>query len=126
MKQTRVHVVVADDHPAYRAAVVRALDASGSVIVVGEAQDGVSALQLIKAHRPDVALVDFRMPGMDGAQVAAAARRDGLPTRVLVLSADDESAIADQAVRAGAAGFLSKEASRTEIVNTVLGLRSSL
>ena len=120
MTRARVRVVVADDHPAYRAAVVHALRASSSVTVVGEAQDGLSALQLITAHRPQVALIDLRMPGMDGAQVASAARSAGLPTRVLVLSADDESAIADRAVRAGAAGFLSKEASRTDIVNAVL------
>jgi two-component system, NarL family, nitrate/nitrite response regulator NarL len=116
----KVRVVVADDHPVYREGVVRALNASGSVQVVGEAEDGATALQLIKADRPDVALLDFRMPGMDGSQVAAAIQRDELPTRVLLLSAHDESAIVYEALQHGAAGFLPKESTRTEIVDAVV------
>lgn len=116
----KVRVVVADDHPLFRDGVVRALTASGSVEVVGEAEDGMTALQLIKEHQPDVALLDYRMPGMDGAQVAAAVRRDELPTRVLLVSAHDESAIVYQALQEGAAGFLPKESTRSEIVNAVL------
>jgi two-component system, NarL family, nitrate/nitrite response regulator NarL len=116
----KVRVVVADDHPLFREGVVRALSASGSVEVVGEADDGATAFQLIKSHRPQVALLDFRMPGMDGAQVAAAVVRDELPTRVLLLSAHDESAIVYEALQQGAAGYLPKESTRTEIVDAVL------
>ena len=116
----KVRVVVADDHPLVREGVVRALTASGSVDVVGEAEDGTTALEMIRTQRPDVALLDFRMPGLDGAQVVTAVRRDELPTRVLILSAHDESAIVYQALQEGAAGFLPKESERTEIVNAVL------
>ncbi|GBG40177.1 putative transcriptional regulatory protein NarL [Mycobacterium montefiorense] len=99
---------------------VRALALSGEVNVVGEADDGTQALELIKEHLPDVALLDFRMPGMDGAQVAAAVRSNDLPTRVLLLSAHDEAAIVYQALQQGAAGFLLKDSTRTEIVKAVL------
>ncbi|MFZ0832981.1 MAG: response regulator transcription factor [Mycobacterium sp.] len=116
----RVRVVVGDDHPLFREGVMRALTASGSVDVVGEAGDGTSALELIRTQRPDVALLDFRMPGLDGAQIATAVRRDELPTRVLILSAHDESAIVFQALQEGAAGFLPKESNRAEIVDAVL------
>ena len=116
----KVRVVVGDDHPLFREGVVRALALSGEVNVVGEADDGTQALELIKEHRPDVALLDFRMPGMDGAQVAAAVRSNELPTRVLLLSAHDESAIVYQALQQGAAGFLLKDSTRTEIVKAVL------
>jgi two-component system nitrate/nitrite response regulator NarL len=116
----RVRVVVGDDHPLFREGVVRALSSSGSVDVIGEADDGTTALELIKNHRPDVALLDYRMPGMNGAEVAAAARRDELPTRVLLISAHNEAAIVYQALQQGAAGFLPKESTRTEIVNAVL------
>ena len=112
---TKVRVVVGDDHPLFREGVVRALTASGSVDIVGEAADGTSALKLIRTQRPDVALLDFRMPGLDGAQVATAVRRDELPTRVLILSAHDESAIVFQALQEGAAstaGCSSNVASR--------------
>ncbi len=116
----KVRVVVGDDHPLFREGVVRALTASGWVDVVGEAEDGTTALELIRTQQPDVALLDFRMPGLDGAQVATAVTRDELPTRVLILSAHDESAIVFQALQEGAAGFLPKESDRTEIVNAVL------
>jgi two-component system nitrate/nitrite response regulator NarL len=116
----KVRVVVADDHPLFREGVVRALSSSGEVNVVGEADDGTSALALIKDLRPDVALLDYRMPGMDGAEVAAAVRSSELPTRVLLLSAHDESAIVYQALQQGAAGFLLKDSTRTEIVKAVL------
>lgn len=120
----KVRVVVGDDHPLFREGVVRALALSGEVNVVGEADDGLQALELIKTHRPDVALLDFRMPGMDGAQVAAAVRSNELPTRVLLLSAHDEAAIVYQALQQGAAGFLLKDSTRTEIVKAVLDCAS--
>ncbi|WP_198049001.1 response regulator [Mycobacterium triplex] len=120
----KVRVVVGDDHPLFREGVVRALALSGEVNVVGEADDGTQALELIKEHRPDVALLDFRMPGMDGAQVAAAVRSNELPTRVLLLSAHDEAAIVYQALQQGAAGFLLKDSTRTEIVKAVLDCAS--
>ena len=85
-----------------------------------EAEDGVAALALIREHGPRVALLDYRMPGLDGAQVAAAVRRDQLPTRVLLISAHDESAIVYNALQEGAAGFISKESSRSELVAAVL------
>lgn len=116
----KVRVVVGDDHPMFRDGVVRALTASGSVNVVAEADDGLAALEAIRTHLPQVALLDYRMPGMDGAEVAAAVKRDELPTRVLLLSAHDESAIVYKALQEGAAGFLPKESSRSELVTAVL------
>lgn len=115
-----VRVFVGDDHPLFREGVVRALTASGQITVVAEAENGTGALELIREHRPDVALVDYRMPELDGTQVAAAVRRDELPTRVLLLSAHDDAAIVYRALEEGAAGFLSKESTRTELVGAVL------
>lgn len=120
MTSEKVRVVVGDDHPLFRDGVVRALVSSGAVDVVAEADDGTSALACIREHLPQVALLDYRMPGLDGAEVAAAVVRDGLATRVLLLSAHDESAIVYKALQDGAAGFLSKEFTRTELVNAVL------
>ena len=115
-----VRVVVGDDHPLFREGVVRALSASGSIEVVGEADDGEAALKLIQEHVPQVALLDFRMPLLDGTQVAAAVSKAGLATRVLLLSAHNEPAIVYHALQEGASGFLPKESSRSEIVNGVL------
>jgi two-component system, NarL family, nitrate/nitrite response regulator NarL len=116
----KVRVVVGDDHPLFRDGVVRALTSSGSIEVVAEAVDGLTALEAIRAHSPQVALLDYRMPGMDGAEVAAAVQRDELPTRVLLVSAHDESAIVYKALQEGAAGFLPKESTRSELINAVL------
>ncbi|MGE0217851.1 response regulator [Mycolicibacterium sp.] len=116
----KVRVVVGDDHPMFRDGVVRALQSSGSIDVVAEADDGPSALAAIREHLPRVALLDYRMPGMDGAAVAAAVQRDELPTRVLLISAHDESAIVYRALQDGAAGFLPKESTRSELVAAIL------
>ncbi|STZ60133.1 response regulator containing a CheY-like receiver domain and an HTH DNA-binding domain [Mycolicibacterium tokaiense] len=120
MPTDRVRVVVGDDHPLFRDGLVRALSSSDTIEVVAEAPDGVAALTAIRDHRPDVALLDHQMPGLDGAEVAAAVTRDALPTRVLLVSAHDDPAVVYHALQQGAAGFLPKESTRAEIVSAVL------
>jgi len=116
----RVTVLVADDHPLYREGVVRALSASGQVDIVGEAEDGRAALEQIQAQLPDVALLDYKLPELDGVAVTNAVVRDQLPKRVLLVSAFTDSGIVYQALETGAAGFVSKEARREQIVDAVL------
>jgi two-component system, NarL family, nitrate/nitrite response regulator NarL len=116
----RVRVIVADDHPLYREGVVRALLASGQVEIVAEADDGRSALDDIREHRPDVALLDYKLPELDGVAVTNAVVREQLPTRILLVSAYTDSGVVYKALETGAAGFLSKEARREEIVDGVL------
>jgi two-component system nitrate/nitrite response regulator NarL len=117
---TKVRVLVADDHPLYREGVVRALVGSGRIEVVAEADTGTAALAGIRAHKPDVALVDYKLPGLDGVAVTHAVTRDGLATRVLLLSAFTDSGLVYKALQTGAAGYLPKEARREEIVDSVL------
>lgn len=116
----KVRVVVADDHPLYREGVVRALKASGQIEVVAEAEDGRSALAALQEHRPQVAVLDYKLPGLDGLAVTHAVVRDGLATRVLLLSALTDGGIVYKALETGAAGYLAKEARREEIVDAVL------
>jgi len=120
MTAKKITVVVADDHPLYRDGVVRALSASGQVDVVAEAGDGRSALAAIREHLPEVALVDYRLPDLDGVAIVHAVNRDGLATRVLLVSAFTDSGLVYKAVETGAAGFLPKEARREQIVDAVL------
>jgi two-component system nitrate/nitrite response regulator NarL len=119
-KPQRVTVVVADDHPLYREGVVRALSASGPVDVVAEAEDGRDALEKIRERQPDVALLDYKLPELDGVAVANAVVREQLPTRVLLVSAFTDSGVVYQALETGVAGFVSKEARREQIVDAVL------
>lgn len=119
-EQTKIRVVVGDDHPVYRDGIVSALVGSGRVEVVAAVGDGRAALDAIREHNPVVALLDYRMPELDGLKVAHAVTRDELPTRVLLLSASTESDVVYQALQEGAAGYLSKEADRDDIVAAVM------
>ncbi len=115
----RVRILVADDHPLFREAVVRAVKERPEFELVGEAVDGRAALDAIRELRPDVAVLDVKMPELDGLRVLNAVKRDGLVTRVVLLSAYLDGATAFEAVANGAAAFLSKDADRREILDTV-------
>lgn len=109
-------VVLADDHPLFRDGLARAVASHDGLRLVGEAEDGLVALALVQELEPDVALLDVRMPGMDGVEVCRSIlRRSGLPTRVVLLSGHADAWLEVRARAAGAAGFLSKDASRAEI-----------
>lgn len=115
----RIRVLVADDHPFFRDGVTRGLLQSGVIDVVAQAENGREAIELIREHQPAVALVDYQMPEVDGLGVVHAVVRDNLPTRVLLLSAITDNAIVYRALEEGAAGYLSKDARRAEIVDAV-------
>jgi two-component system nitrate/nitrite response regulator NarL len=116
---TRVRVYVADDHPVFRDGLVMALRRRPEFEVVGEAEDGRTALEEIRVLVPDVALLDVNMPGLDGHAVLRAIQRDALGTRVVLLSATVLSPEARQALAAGALAYLSKEANRDTICDAV-------
>jgi two-component system, NarL family, nitrate/nitrite response regulator NarL len=116
----RVRVVIADDHPFFRDGLGRGLSRDGRVEVVAEAENGRDALEAIRQEQPDVALVDYQMPELDGLAIVRAVVRDQLPTRVLLLSAHTDSALVFEALQEGAAGYLPKDARRSEIIEAVL------
>jgi two-component system nitrate/nitrite response regulator NarL len=118
----RTSVYVADDHPLYREGVVSAIKERPELELVGEAGNGTDALEEIKRLGPDVAILDVKMPGIDGIRVLNALQRDGAPTRVLFLSAYLDSAIVYRAVAAGAAAYLSKDSDRQAICDAVLAV----
>jgi two-component system nitrate/nitrite response regulator NarL len=115
----RVRVLVADDHPLFREGVERAIRARPDLELVATAADGRAALDAIRGLRPDVALLDLRLPGLDGLRVLHALTRDGLPTRVVFLSAAADAATVETALTAGAAGYFAKEAEREAILDGV-------
>ncbi len=120
--ERRIEVVVVDDHPFFRDGVSRGLTNSGLITVVAEAENGRDGLAAIAEHRPQVAVVDYQMPDLDGIAVTQAVVRDGLPTRVLLLSAITDSPVVFRALEVGASGYLSKDARRAEIVDAVLSV----
>lgn len=114
-----VRVVVADDQSVVRDGLVLLLSTDPGLTVVGVARDGREAVDLAVAHRPDVVLCDLRMPGLDGAQVTAALAARLPSARVLILTtfADDDAVL--PALRAGAAGYLTKDTTGEDLVAAV-------
>ncbi|MHB1431602.1 MAG: response regulator [Streptosporangiaceae bacterium] len=110
-----VRVLIADDQRIVREGLATILGTLPGVAVVATADDGTQAVRLAEEHRPDVVLMDLRMPGLDGAAAAAAIRARLRGTQVVVLTtyADDESIFA--ALDAGAIGYLTKDAGREDI-----------
>lgn len=120
--ERRIEVVVIDDHPFFRDGVSRGLTNSGLITVVAEAENGRDGLAAIAEHRPQVAVVDYQLPDLDGIAITQAVVRDQLPTKVLLLSAITDSAVVFRALEVGASGYLSKDARRAEIVDAVLSV----
>jgi len=117
-----VRVVIADDHPLYRDGVARAISETPDLQLVGQAADGWGAFFLIKKLRPDVALVDLKMPGVDGIELCSRLRETRPPsrTRVVLLSAYLDEEIVSRARTAGAAAYIGKDGSREQICSALV------
>ncbi len=110
-----VRVLLVDDHQIRRAGLRALLEKLVGVEVAAEADDGREALQLIHSHSPDVVFVDLLMPVMNGIELSARVSQENPNARVLILSGQPNEVCALQAFRAGAAGYLVKEASPAEL-----------
>jgi len=115
----RIRVLLVDDDALVRAGLRMILSSSEEMEVVGEAADGADAVAAVQRHRPDVVLMDIRMPGTDGITATAALRRMADPPHVIVLTTFQADEHVMSALRAGADGFLLKDTPPTEIVNAV-------
>lgn len=118
----RITVLVADDHPLYREAVSRAVRARPEFELVGVAEDGREALGAIREKAPDLAVVDVEMPALGGVEVVRAVARDGIATRMVLLSAHVESDTVYAAVAHGVRAYLSKSWPADRICNALLAV----
>jgi two-component system nitrate/nitrite response regulator NarL len=114
-------LVLAEDHPIYREGLARAISANPRLRLVGEATDGHQVVELAEWLRPSLALLDVRMPGLDGLEACAQIVSLG-STRVVLLSAFAIPSLADAAAQAGASGFLSKESSRRDVLRSLVAV----
>jgi DNA-binding NarL/FixJ family response regulator len=120
-----IRVAVVDDQPLVRSGIAMLLDAEDDITVVAQAADGQEALVQVRAERPDVVIMDVRMPGIDGIAATRAIIDEGLtaqngqPIRVIILTTYHVDEAVHSALRAGAKGFLLKDASPAEIVAAI-------
>ncbi|MGE7391186.1 response regulator [Streptomyces sp. NPDC004126] len=118
-QERRLRVVLADDHTVMRAGLVALLASEPTVDVVGEAADGREAVRLVERLDPDLALLDLRMPVLDGVGATLGIVGGGARTRVLILTTYDTDADIERAVEAGATGYLLKDATRDQLVEAI-------
>ncbi|MYW04858.1 response regulator transcription factor [Streptomyces sp. SID3343] len=114
-----IRVVVADDQELVRSGFAMILDAQPDISVVAEAGDGLAAIEAVRAHTPDVLLLDIRMPRMDGIEAARVVSAQTSACRIVMLTTFDVDEYVYDALYAGAAGFLLKDVRRDDLVHAV-------
>jgi two-component system nitrate/nitrite response regulator NarL len=115
----RTRVLVADDHPMFRSALEEAIKGRPDLELVGTADNGRVAIEEIRRLHPDVAVIDMRMPELDGSDVLNAVMRDQLPTRMLFLSTHTDGGMVYDLLARGAAGYLDKVSSGGEVCDAI-------
>ena len=122
----RIRLLIADDHPIMRDGIVAAIESAPDMVVVGQAADGAEAIVRYRELRPDAALVDLQMPGVDGLQAISTLGSEFPDARIIVLTSYPGDARVKRALSHGASAYLLKTATREEIlsaIRTVMGGR---
>jgi DNA-binding NarL/FixJ family response regulator len=114
-----IRILVVDDHPLMRSGIAGEINAQRDMVVTAEAKDGEEAITLFRAHRPDVTLMDIKLPRMSGIESLTAIRAEFRQARIIVLTSAAGDVQAMRAFKAGAVGFLLKDTLRSELVNTI-------
>ncbi|MDR2523118.1 MAG: response regulator transcription factor [Synergistaceae bacterium] len=114
-----IKIVLADDHPLTRAGIAEYLRRESTLELLGEAEDGLRAWQMIRDMKPDVALLDIRMPGLDGVAVAQKVKEANLPTASIMLTSYDAQQYVMASLRSGARGFVLKTVSPKELSSAI-------
>ena len=117
-----ISVLLADDHPIVRGGIRTMLEAADGIEVVGEAENGVQALEMVHALKPDVLLLDMEMPIMPGLEVAKTLAQEKHPVRIIALSAYDDDEFIFGLLDTGAAGYLTKDEAPDMIIDAVKGV----
>jgi DNA-binding NarL/FixJ family response regulator len=115
----KIRIVIADDYPPFRDALQRVIDAEPDMAVVAALGDGATALEQIRRLGPDVAVLDVRMPGLDGIEVVLRLVEEQLRARVVIVTLHWERLLFERAIAAGVSGYVAKETALSEVVDAV-------
>jgi len=119
MASALIRLLIVDDHPAFRAGLVTLLADQKDLRVVAQCGDGRDALELFRRERPDVVLMDLRLPGLSGVEAILAIRQEFPDARVIVLTTYDSDEDIFRAIQSGAKSYLMKDMSKAEIVGAI-------
>jgi DNA-binding NarL/FixJ family response regulator len=115
----KLRILIVDDHPLFRQGIVDFLSVDPNITVIGEAENGEIALNLIRELRPDIAIVDVNLPVMNGQQVVRQVREEHISTKVILLTAYDDPEQIAHAMRGGASAYCSKDIDPGELLKVI-------
>lgn len=116
---TRIQILTVDDHPLLREGIAAVIHGEPDMVIVGEAANGGDAIEMFRSKRPDVALMDLQMPGLNGIDAIVAIRQEHPQARIIVLTTYEGDVLARRALKAGATGYILKDMIRTELLEAI-------
>ena len=120
----KISVVLADDHTVVRQGLRALLEAEDDIVVVGEAEDGQQAVQIVSEHHPDVALLDIAMPNLNGLQAARQIRKQSPKTSIIMLSMYLDEEFVYEVIQLGASGYLLKQSAMSDVLRAIREVHS--
>ncbi|MBI5403255.1 MAG: response regulator transcription factor [Ignavibacteriae bacterium] len=116
MSKDKIKIIVADDHPIFRSGLVTAIGRCAEYEIAGESENGKDALGLIKSLKPDIAILDINMPGMNGLEVTKAVNKEKLPVKIIILTMYKDEDYFSEAINLNVCAYVLKDAATNEII----------
>lgn len=115
----KITLLIADDHDMFRQGLSGLLSSNQNLDIISQASNGFEALELIQAHKPDVAIIDMTMPGLSGLELCCKIKQQNLSTRPIILTMHDDLLLAQEVMQSGACGFVLKDNTFDEVVAAI-------